>query len=78
MSNSRFMKHRRARKAQQGPIRAMVSISPHGQFCFTISYTIPLQLTLFDIPGMRQFILGTACLGYQILVDFIDRGAFWN
>ena len=33
-----------------------MSISAHGQFCYTIRFTI-LSSYIFDIPGMRQFIL---------------------
>ena len=41
------------RRFQRGSITALVSISARVHLCYTRNYTTPLQLTLFDIPGMR-------------------------
>ena len=46
------------RRGQRVPIRALVSISAHGRFCYT-SYTTPLHPTLFDIPCGRYKLTGT-------------------
>ena len=47
-----FTKHRRVRQAL-GALPGSISVRVH--FCYARSFTTHIQLTLFDIQGMRQF-----------------------